>query len=118
MTFRASAHPGYIVSTRSVVLKVWDSSIECYVVATAVDRTGQSHFVSDAFFSLVALDRETNRPQRGKLKRVLVPEGEAKGERMAREMVEKAGERREARLQDKRMLQKVRFRLCCRACGR
>jgi hypothetical protein len=56
MSFKCSVYPGEVVYIRAVVVKVWDSSVECYALAMAEDRNSASpkmRLVSESFFSLV-----------------------------------------------------------------
>lgn len=86
------------------VVRVFDSSVEVYATATAEDRNEKSppRVISDAFFSLVLIDPLTGRPLKGVLRQVKVPEGTA-----AEEVARGAEKRREERLVDKRILQRV-----------
>ncbi|GAA98405.1 uncharacterized protein L969DRAFT_47693 [Mixia osmundae IAM 14324] len=64
MTFKQSVHPGQIVYIRSIVTKVWASSIEVYCVATAETPGGTgASYVADAFLTLVGVDAMTGRPK-------------------------------------------------------
>ncbi|KAG0146399.1 hypothetical protein CROQUDRAFT_657376 [Cronartium quercuum f. sp. fusiforme G11] len=103
MTLRASAQPGHIVQLRSIVVKVWNSSIELYCLAKAETRDGKEIFISDAFISLVAIDHQTNEPIRKPLKQV------ESSNIWAKIMSEKSDSRRQGRLADKAMLQKVYY---------
>lgn len=130
LTFKSSAKPGEVVCTslarppqihltlpltrlppcpppadlRAVVTKSYNSSVEVWATATAEDRNAPistPRVISDAFFSLVAIDPVSGRPLRGVLKGVRVREGTA-----AAEVASGAGRRREERLVDKRVLQR------------
>ncbi|KAI5477137.1 acyl-CoA thioesteraes 11 [Pseudohyphozyma bogoriensis] len=104
LTFRSAVLPGEVVYVRSCVVKVWDSSVECYAVAMAEDRNSaipKIRLVSEAFFSLVAIDPNSGRPSKGGLRHVRIPEGPA------RRVEEGADKRREERLMDKKILLKV-----------
>lgn len=57
LTFRSAVLPGEVVYIRAVVTKVWDSSIEVFIVAQAEDRNSPKptmRLVSESFFSLVS----------------------------------------------------------------
>lgn len=101
MTLRASAQPGHVVILRAIVVKVWETSVEVYCVAKAETREGKEIFISDAFMSLVAIDHETSHPVRRELKRV-----ESSNE-WADKIRETSELRRQDRLSEKAMLQKV-----------
>lgn len=92
------------VDLRAVVVKTYNSSVEVWATATAEDRNAPvstPRVISDAFFSLVAIDPVSGRPLKGVLKGVRVPEGTA-----AAEVAAGAGKRRDERLVDKRVLQR------------
>ncbi|SCZ93341.1 BZ3500_MvSof-1268-A1-R1_Chr6-2g08619 [Microbotryum saponariae] len=104
LTFKSPVIPGEVVYIRACVIKVFDSSIEVYVVATAEDRNSPKpaiRLVSESFFTLVAVDPSSGRPLKGRLRRVIVPPGPAE------EVVKDAEKRRESRLMDKMILQRV-----------
>ncbi|KAH9823243.1 HotDog domain-containing protein [Melampsora americana] len=101
MTLRASAQPGHVVILRAVVVKVWETSVEVYCVAKAESREGKEIFISDAFISLVAIDHENSQPIKQKLKRV------ESSNIWANKIAEKSELRRQDRLSEKSMLQKV-----------
>ncbi|KAM0787563.1 hypothetical protein ACM66B_003633 [Microbotryomycetes sp. NB124-2] len=103
-TFKSAVLPGEVVYIRACVVKVWDSSVEVFAVATAEDRNSAqpvTRLVSESFFTLVAIDSQSGRPLKGVLRHVNVPEG------AAREVANGSEQRREERLQDKRILQRV-----------
>ncbi|KAK4051196.1 hypothetical protein OIV83_003018 [Microbotryomycetes sp. JL201] len=103
-TFKSAVLPGEVVHIRACVVKVWDSSVEVFAIATAEDRnspTPTTRLVSESFFTLVAIDSQSGRPLKGVLRHVNVPDGPAKEVALGSE------QRREERLQDKRILQRV-----------
>ncbi|KWU46296.1 Thioesterase/thiol ester dehydrase-isomerase [Rhodotorula sp. JG-1b] len=104
LTFKVSALPGWVVYVRAAVLKVYDSSVEIAAVVTCEDRNshtpGTKH-VSESFFTMVAVDPDTGRPLKGALQQVRLPPGPIT------EMAESAERRREDRLLEKRVLQRV-----------
>ncbi|GAA5956165.1 hypothetical protein JCM8115_001642 [Rhodotorula mucilaginosa] len=104
LTFKVSALPGWVVYVRAAVLKVYDSSVEIAAVVTCEDRNshtpGTKH-VSESFFTMVAVDPDTGRPLKGALRQVRLPPGPIT------EMAESAERRREDRLLEKRVLQRV-----------
>ncbi|KAL8292711.1 hypothetical protein RQP46_001323 [Phenoliferia psychrophenolica] len=90
LSFRSAVLPGEVVYIRACVIKE--------------DRNSPSpkmRLVSEAFFSLVAVDPVSGRPMRGGLRPVRIPEG------AAQTVAAGADKRREERLQDKRILQRV-----------
>ncbi|EGG12066.1 uncharacterized protein MELLADRAFT_89281 [Melampsora larici-populina 98AG31] len=101
MTLRASAQPGHVVILRAIVVKVWETSVEVYCVAKAETREGKEFFISDAFISLVAIDHETSQPVRRDLKRV------ESSNIWADKIRETSESRRQNRLSEKAILQKV-----------
>ncbi|SCV67517.1 BQ2448_5128 [Microbotryum intermedium] len=103
LTFKSPVIPGEVVYIRACVIKVFDSSIEAYVVATAEDRNSPKptiRLVSESFFTLVAVDPTSGRPLKGRLRKVVAPQGPAE------EVVKGAEKRRESRLMDKMILQR------------
>ncbi|GAA5860089.1 hypothetical protein JCM1840_001878 [Sporobolomyces johnsonii] len=104
LTFKSAVQPGEVVYARAAVVRVWDSSIEVACTVTCEDRNSPNptiRVVSDSFFTLVAIDPESGRPLKGKLRQVRLPEGPAQ------ELAAGADKRRDDRLQDKRILQRV-----------
>ncbi|ORY92619.1 HotDog domain-containing protein [Leucosporidium creatinivorum] len=104
LTFKSAVLPGEVCYVRACVVRVWDSSVEVFALAMAEDRNSPNptvRLVSESFFTLVAIDPVSGRPLKGALRHVQVPDGPA------REIADGAAKRREERLQDKRILQRV-----------
>lgn len=104
LSFKTTVFPGEVVYLRSVVLRVYDSSIECFCHVLAEDRNSAApklRLVSQSFFTLVAIDQPSGRPLKGRLRQVELTEGPA------RAMGAGSDVRRADRLADKGMLQRV-----------
>ncbi|GAA5857507.1 hypothetical protein JCM8547_009308 [Rhodosporidiobolus lusitaniae] len=105
LTFLTAVQPGEVVYVRAAVLRVYDSSVEVACVVTCEDRNAKRpevRLVSQSFFTMVAIDPQSGRPLKGFLRQVRIPEGTA-----AAELAEGADTRREDRLLDKQVLQRV-----------
>ncbi|GAA5901472.1 hypothetical protein JCM6882_006288 [Rhodosporidiobolus microsporus] len=105
LTFLTAVQPGEVVYVRAAVLKVYDSSVEVACVVTCEDRNSPKpviRLVSQSFFTLVAIDPQSGRPLKGYLRQVRIPEGSA-----AEELAAGADKRREDRLLDKQVLQRM-----------
>ncbi|BGP07875.1 hypothetical protein JCM10049v2_003719 [Rhodotorula toruloides] len=105
LTFKTAVQPGEVVYVRAAVIKVFDSSLEVAAVVTCEDRNSPSpkiREVSESFFTLVAMDPSSGRPLKGVLRHVeLPPSGPVT------ELASLAQKRRDDRLLDKRILQRV-----------
>ncbi|BGP24464.1 acyl-CoA thioesteraes 11 [Rhodotorula toruloides] len=105
LTFKTAVQPGEVVYVRAAVIKVFDSSLEVAAVVTCEDRNSPSpkiREVSESFFTLVAMDPLSGRPLKGVLRHIeLPPSGPVT------ELASLAQKRREDRLLDKRILQRV-----------
>ena len=56
LTFRDAVHPGEVVHIRAVVMRVSNSSVECFVVVMAENRNSSNsarRLISESYFSLV-----------------------------------------------------------------
>ncbi|GAA6027332.1 hypothetical protein JCM8097_002601 [Rhodosporidiobolus ruineniae] len=105
LTFLTAVQPGEVVYVRAAVLKVYESSIEVACVVFCEDRNAKKpvvRLVSQSFFTMVAIDPQTGRPLKGYLRQVRIPEGTP-----AAELAAGADKRREDRLLDKQVLQRV-----------
>ncbi|BGP15959.1 hypothetical protein JCM10213v2_003952 [Rhodosporidiobolus nylandii] len=94
LTFLTAVQPGEVVYVRAAVLKVYDSSVEVACVVTCEDRNSPS--------PKVAIDPQSGRPLKGFLRQVRLPVGSP-----AAQLAADADKRREDRLLDKQVLQKV-----------
>ncbi|GAA6018933.1 hypothetical protein JCM8202_000609 [Rhodotorula sphaerocarpa] len=104
LTFKVPVRPGWVVYVRAAVLKVYQSSVEVASIVTCEDRnspTPEIQHVSESFFTMVAVDPQSGRPLKGALRPVHLPSGPIS------EMAELAEKRKEDRLLDKRVLQRV-----------
>ncbi|GAA6002444.1 hypothetical protein JCM10207_001123 [Rhodosporidiobolus poonsookiae] len=105
LTFLTSAQLGEVVYARAAVLKVYDSSVEIACVVECEDRNSVKpavRLVSQSFFTLVAIDPASGRPLKGFLRQVRIPD-----DTPAAEMAAGADRRREDRLLQKQVLQRV-----------
>ncbi|BGP39821.1 hypothetical protein JCM10449v2_003773 [Rhodotorula kratochvilovae] len=104
LTFKTAVQLGEVVYVRAAVLRVYDSSVEVAAIVTCEDRNSPEpkiRQVSESFFTLVAIDPSTGRPLKGVLRHVYLPSGPV------RDMAAAADRRRQDRLLDKRVLQRV-----------
>ncbi|GJN89204.1 hypothetical protein Rhopal_002182-T1 [Rhodotorula paludigena] len=104
LTFKTAVQLGEVVYVRASVIKVYDSSVEVACTVTCEDRNSETpkiRHVSDSFFTLVAIDPSSGRPLKGVLRQVHLPPGPVT------DIAKLADKRREDRLQDKRVLQRV-----------
>ncbi|POY71870.1 hypothetical protein BMF94_5231 [Rhodotorula taiwanensis] len=104
LTFKVATEPGWVVYVRAAVLKVYDSSVEIAAVVTCEDRNSPEPIVkhvSESFFTMVAVDAESGRPLKGALRPVRLPSGPIS------DMAASAEQRRDDRLLEKRVLQRV-----------
>ncbi|MBW0462674.1 hypothetical protein O181_002389 [Austropuccinia psidii MF-1] len=101
MSIRASARPGDVVKLRAIVIKVWKRSAEIYCLATTESQDDKEVFVSDAFFTLVSTNLENDQLSALDWKHVQTsnPLGQA--------IIDKCDQRRDERLSDRALLQKV-----------
>ncbi|GAA5835583.1 hypothetical protein JCM11251_002969 [Rhodosporidiobolus azoricus] len=105
LTFLTAVQPGEVVYVRAAVLKVYDSSVEVACVVTCEDRNSPKpvvRLVSQSFFTLVAIDPLSGRPLKGYLCQVRIP-----AESAAMRLAAGADKRREDRLLDKQVLQRM-----------
>ncbi|KAG2225866.1 hypothetical protein INT45_007110 [Circinella minor] len=59
LSFVTPTHVGDVVTIRSIVSRAYSSSMEIYVSMEAENlQTGETHFTNDAFFTIVAIDKE------------------------------------------------------------
>ncbi|GAA5983204.1 hypothetical protein JCM11641_006848 [Rhodosporidiobolus odoratus] len=105
LTFLTAVQPGEVCYARAAVLKVYSSSIEVACVVTCEDRNSPKpsiRLVSQSFFTMVAIDPHLGRPLKDALRPVHFPE-HSPAERLA----SGADKRRQDRLLDKQILQRV-----------
>lgn len=92
-----------MITLRSIVTKVWENSVEVFVMVLAENRNDpgkETRLISNSFFTFVAVAESGGRVE---LKRLILPPGNS----AMREVNEGAEERKKARLSEKAMLMRV-----------